>query len=272
MDAEDREFLQADLDRLKDWSDEWLLKFNAKKCKGLHIEPANPKYSYQMREDGGGTVLAETVLEKDLGVLVTQDLKVANQCNKAAMKAMRVLGMVKRSFKNLDADSLKTIYCSYVHPHLEYCIQAGSPYLKKDIDTLKKVQRRATKLVRGLRTMSYEERLTKLDMQSLEQRRLRGDLIEAYKILTGKEHVDPSIFFKPSPSKNLRGNSMKLFKPRSRLLSCQNFFSQRVIAYWNCLPNDVVEASSTNMFKNRLVKLWKATTWDNIQAQGRWSS
>ena len=138
--VEDRDSLQADLDKLKDWSDEWLLKFNAKKCKVLHIGPGNPKYSYQMKE-GGGTVLEEMILEKDLGVLISNDMKVADQCNKAAKKAMRILGMVKRSFKNLDADSLKTIYCSFVRPHLEYCIQAWSPYYKKDIVALEKVQK-----------------------------------------------------------------------------------------------------------------------------------
>ena len=100
-----------------------------------------------MKEEGGGTVLEETMVEKDLGVLISN-------ATKAAKKAMRILGMVKRSFKNLDADSLKTIYCSFVRSHLEYCIQAWSPYYKNDIDTLEKVQKRATKLVRGLKKMT----------------------------------------------------------------------------------------------------------------------
>ena len=98
--------------------------------------------------------------------------------------------------------------------------------------------------------MTYEERLAKLGIQSLEQRRLRSDLIETYKILTGKEQVDPSTFFKLSPNTNLRGNSMKLYKTRPKLLACQNFFSQSVVDYWNSLPNDVIEASSINAFKS----------------------
>ena len=103
--------------------------------------------------------------------------------------------------------------------------------------------------------MTYEERLTKLAMQSLEQRRLWGNLIETYKILTGREQVDPSTYFKLSPNTNLGGNSMKLFKKRPRLLACQNFFSQRVVDNWNNLPNDVIVASSTPAFKKRLDKL-----------------
>ena len=70
--------------------------------------------------------------------------------------------MINRSFKNLDEELLKMLYCTYVRPHLEYCIQAWSPYLKKDISTLEKVQRRASKLCRGLRKLPYEERLLKL--------------------------------------------------------------------------------------------------------------
>ena len=122
----------------------------------------------------------------------------------------------------------------YYHcQNLEYCIQAWSPYLKKDINKLEKVQRRATKLIPRARLsrLQYEERLKRLRLYPLEQRRLRGDLIETYKILTGKENVNPDLFFKRATTSNLRGNSMKLFNGRSRLVQRQNFFSQRVVNY-----------------------------------------
>ena len=242
---EDRDALQMDLDTLAECSNKWLLKFNPLKCKVLHLGSGNQNYEYTMKDQNGiRIVLGESTLEKDLGVLISKDLKVADQCNKAAKKAMRVLGMVKRSFKNLDKESLKTIYCSYIRSHLEYCIHAWSPYYRKDIQTLEKVQQRATKLVRRLKNLPYEERLRKLKLYPLEQRRLRGDLIETFKILSGKERIDPAIFFRAASSKNLRGNSKKLYKQRSRLLLRQNFFSQRVVNYWNSLPNAVVEANS----------------------------
>ena len=78
----------------------------------------------------------DTILEKDLGVIISQDLKLAEQCNKVAKKAMLVLGIVRRTFQNLDETTLKILYCSFVRPHLEYCIQAWALYLKKDIATL----------------------------------------------------------------------------------------------------------------------------------------
>ena len=79
--------------------------------------------------------LNETQLEEELGVPVSYDLKVAEQCNQAAKKAMRALGMINRSFRNLDEELLKMLYCTYVRPHLEYCIQAWSPYMSLRLTT-----------------------------------------------------------------------------------------------------------------------------------------
>ena len=89
-------------------------------CKVLNVGSQNNKF--------------ETELENYFRVLVSYDIKIEQQCDKAARKAMRVLGMIKRSFKNLDEESLKTLYCAYVRLRLEFCIQAWSTYLKKDIN------------------------------------------------------------------------------------------------------------------------------------------
>ena len=123
---------------------------------------------------------------------------------------------------------------------------------------LEKVQRRATRMVKGLKKLPYETRLKKLGIYSLERRRLRGDLIETFKILTGKEHVNCSKFFELADvTSGLRGHSLKLFKPRCRTTVRQNFFSLRIVNEWNKLPQDVVDASSINTFKNRLDRHWQ---------------
>ena len=97
------------------------------------------------------------------------------------------------------------------------------------------------KLVPWLKNLSYEDRLARLDIPCWEQRRFRGDLIETYKIMMRREDLDPEIFFKYSMKGNLRdSSSMKLFKPRTKLKTRQNFVSQRVIDYWNYLEAMIV--------------------------------
>jgi len=143
---------------------------------------------------------------------ITSDLKPSRQCAQASQKAMSVLGMIKRNFRRITVHDFKILYNSYVRPHLEYCIQAWYPYLVSDISSLEQVQRRATKLVQGLKNRPYQERLKILGLYSLEQRRLRGDLIEMYKILTGKENIDYTQFFTLAPPHhNTRGHSLRLY-------------------------------------------------------------
>jgi len=132
-----------------------------------------------------------------------------------------------------------------------------SPYLRKDINVLEKVQRRATKLINGLKHVPYEDRLKRIGLTTLEKRRVRGDLIETYKILTGKENVDSGKFFILNHGcHNLRGHRFKLYKSRSRLNTRKFFYSQRVVEVWNSLPDNVVEAETTNCFKKRLNQEW----------------
>ena len=254
--VKDSECLQRDLDSLSRWSEKWLLRLNPEKCKVMHIRHSH-NTSYTIRQDEKDWSLQETTEEKDLGVLTTADLKVSRQCCEAASKANRILGMVNRQFKNLDKNGFLILYKGFVRPHLEYAIQSWSPYLRGDIDKLEKVQRRATRLIAGYKKLSYGERLRRLGLTTLEQRRLRGDLIETYKIVTGKEKISCSQFFTPYTSNyNTRGHCYKLTTTRCNLDLRKNFFSQRVVHHWNELPDSVVTASTVNTFKNHLDREW----------------
>ena len=114
---------------------------------------------------------------------------------------------------------------------MEYCIQAWSPHLVKDIETLEKVQQRATKCVIGMKGKTYEQRLQLLNITTLEKRRQRGDLIEVYKILTGKEDMDPTYMFQfANRDLNLRGHHLKLYKKPCRLNVRKYFFSQKIVS------------------------------------------
>ena len=111
-------------------------------------------------------------------------------------------------------------------------------------------------MVHGLKDLKYEDRLKRFGVYSLQRRRFRGDLIETFKILTGKECIDKRQFFSLSVTTNLRGHDQKLFTPRSHLQVRQKLFSQWIIDTWNKLPQEVVESTSISMFKNRLNDYW----------------
>ena len=143
----------------------------------------------------GGTILSKTVKEKDLGVTMNANMKVSEQCRIAASKGNQVLGMIRRNI-TYEKSLIIPLYKAIVRPHLEYCIQAWNPHLRKDVDMLEKIQRRATKLIPELRDLTYEERLKECGLTTLETRRLRGDQIEVFEILNGYENIDLIFFSK----------------------------------------------------------------------------
>jgi len=227
--------LQDDLRNLCEWSKEWLLLFNIDKCKVMHIGYNNRNEKYEM----DGIALQKVLEERDLGVIMESDLTCARQCAKVVGTANRILGMIKRSFCYKTSEVILKLYKSLVRPHLEYCIQAWRLHLCKDITLLEKVQHRVTRMIPGLSGMSYNDRLQRLGLTTLETRRLRGDLIEVHKILKGVEYVDYSKFVQFSVTE-LRRHSLKLFKKGLRLNCRKYVFSQRVIDAWNSLDQDIV--------------------------------
>ena len=170
-----------------------------------------------------------------------------------AAKANRVVGVIKRNFEYLDADTVVNLHCTLVRPILEYAVQSWCTYLVKDIDELEKVQSRMTKLVPGLQDMSSEARLVELSLPTLKLRRQRGDLIELYKILNGHEGTDYRKFFKFKKSIT-RGHQWKLEKQHINCQVRENWFTIRVINPWNKLPESIVNAPTISSFKSKLDK------------------
>ena len=260
---EDAEQLQRDINTLIEWSNKWMMKFNVRKCKHMRIsrQSDNPKPEYFMTDPNGPQRLESINKEKDLGVFVSNDMKVETQCTEAAKKANRALGLVTRTFKYHNPRSFTNLYKSYVRPHLEFAVQAWSPHLKKDKRTLEKVQRRATRQIPGMEGLSYQERLERTGLYSLECRRLRGDLIETFKILKELENVKEKDFFTRTIDTPhhppTRGGPLKLFKKRCQSEIRNKFFSHRSVNPWNSLPEEIKSTNTVDSFKASLDRYWK---------------
>ena len=223
--------LQSDIDNLHDWSVTWQLPLNIEKCKCLHIGRRNPGISYNINNFD----LENVTNQKDLGIIVDSELKFHLQTDAAVKKANRILGIISKTIHTKSETTIPLLYTSLVRPHLEYANVVWGPKYKLDQQKVERVQRRATKLIENIKNLSYQERLRYLDMPSLLHRRLRGDMIETYEIITGIWGVDKEIYFKQATNSITRGHCYKLRKQRAKTFLNQNKFSNRVINEWNNL-------------------------------------
>ena len=189
-------------------------------------------------------------------------LKISTHCQERINTTNKVLRFIKHTFKFIDEEIFQLLYKALVRPHLEYSSCIWSPYLKYNIDALERVQRRATKLIPTLKDLSYTERLRKLKLETLEYRRKRADILEAYRIINGHHTLDRSCHCNICPTKEMlsptlsnttRGNSKKL-QIQEATGTRKHFFESRVASLWNSLSEQAVSAKSLNAFKSHLAK------------------
>ena len=257
--GEDAAILQANFNRMVSWSDKWSLKLNTNKCKVLHISKSSDsvKQSYYMNSPEGPITLDEVEYEKDLGVYIDSKLSFETHVNNSVKLANKMTGIIKRNFKFMGDQVFLNLYKTLVRPHLEYSCVVWDPITLRDQRLVEGVQRRATKLIPNMQSLNYEQRLVNLGLPSLQYRRMRADMIQVYKIVTGVDRVDPNMFFEFAKSSRTRGHKYKLCKPRCKTSFRRHVFSHRVVDIWNSLSSSVVEAPDINSFKTRLNTFWK---------------
>ncbi len=245
--------LQDDLDKLNRWSNKWLLPFNVEKCKVIYYGKSNPNVEYIME----GKELASDTTIKDLGITFQSNLKFDEHISKITSAANSRLGIIRNTFHNVDQSGFKILYIAYVRPLLEYGTPIWSPFLRKHEKAIEQIQRRATKLIQGMKNLTYSERIVKLNLPTLYYRRRRSDMIHVFRILKQFDNIDSDSFFTINNGITRKNHIYKLDKPRCSSSQKLHSFSHRIINDWNDLPKEVGEVDSINSFKSLLEKHWK---------------
>ena len=253
LNPDDAQLLQTDINNVVDWFNTNLLSINVPKCKivsfGRNVDKSQIYYI-------NGIQIEREEIIKDLGVYFDSRLTFDAHINDKINKAYSILGIIKRNFNSLSHEAFLSMYKALVRSHLEYAVQVWNPYKKEYIEKLERVQLRVSKLQSDIKSLPYRERLIRLGLPTLKYRRIRGDIIELYKII--KEHYDSDTVVKITyaPYASTRGNNFKLFSQHSTYELRKHCFINRVTNVWNSIPNYAINAPSLNVFKNRLDNFW----------------
>ncbi len=154
------------------WSHRWDLPLNASKCHHLSIG-GTPNLRTALPEEAAGKSLQKCEQINALGITANASFTPSANVLGPANKVRGMLYFIKRSLTCLTKEIFVPLYSGLERPHLEYAIEANCPYLKKGINHLERIQRAATLCVKGLKGLTYEERLQALKLQSQGKRRLK---------------------------------------------------------------------------------------------------
>ena len=243
--------LQTYLDYIAHWAFTWQLNISHQKCNILTL--GKHTISNTLLISNQPIPIVDSV--KDLGIFVDSDLKFTRHIDDIVSKAKQRSSLIHRCFLSRNPSNLLRAYKTYIRPIVEYASTTWSPTYVYHICLLESVQRNFTKRIPGCCHLAYADRLTKLNLLTLEHRRLIADLVMCFNIIKDNNCLLTEDFFKINPNQNLRGHSLKLSFPVANLNVRKFFFSNRIISIWNSLPSNLVLSPSPTSFKRQLAKL-----------------
>ena len=247
--------LQKDLDSLKQWADDWGMRFNETKCylMSIHRSKTPSTYNYILNDH----ILKQVSNNPYLGVQISDDLKWSTHINKVCSRASSILGFIKRNLRHSSKNFKEQAYISLVRSILDYASSVWDPHLQKDIDRLEGVQRRGARFVCNDygRRSSVTTMMRDLGWKPLRDRRRDQRLSLFHKIVNDLVAIPSAQMIEFNNRKQRHGNSKSV-----KLLSCNTdvykySFIPQTIRDWNTLPDAVVNYESNDSFRTALSKL-----------------
>ena len=242
---------QANIDKLIKTSAEWGLTMNVGKCVCMRFSRQNrlgtvPEYSpYSI----GGERMKFVTSHRDLGVTIDSTLKFHLHIRSRVLFINNLTSNILSCTLCREANFILNIYKMHIRPLLEYCSYIWNTGYAGDLSMMERIQRRWTRSIEGFEGMSYGQRLSNLNLFSVQGRLLRADLILTYKIFHGLTSLRPDSLFQVAVSSRTRGHNYKILTPLTHIEVRRRFFAVRVINWWNSLGHDTVNADSLNNFK-----------------------
>ena len=262
--------LQTSLDTITAWSKLWQLKINPTKSEHIQFTSRTQPQTQNTYKIDNQTI-QRTKAVRDLGICLTEDLKWSVQTSKVHSKAIPIMYTILRSFRTQNPNTYTTLYKTYVRPIIEYNCSIWNPnqYIKyqtpinlSDIRRIESVQTKFTRLLcqkLNINYDNYQHRLNILQMETLESRRLKADLILVYKFQNNLIDLNMDEFFTKSnlnTKYTLRRHENYLQIPSlCNTTIRRNFFSNRIVKVWNHLPKELITSKSLLQFKSKLDKI-----------------
>jgi hypothetical protein len=246
--------LQQSLNNLSSWASQWQLSINFSKCSvlGVHGRSRASTRTYSIN----GFILSGLLSIRDLGIETDYCLSYKSHIKNCVSKAFQRTGILFRGFLCRDLLFLRQAFITYIRPVVEYNSVIWSPSQVTYIDLVERVQRRFTKRIPCLQSMTYKERLAAINLPSLELRRLHFDLCNYYKILNHLTPLTPeSMYSYHVPPDSLRNATPFIQKPRNASSILLSSYIYRSIDCWNFLPAEIKALPNLKLFKASVLKL-----------------
>ena len=260
--------LQLDLNLLHAWSIVWKLHFNPRKCKALSVTHSKSPiiFDYSMHT----STIERVDCMKDLGVVIDSNLSWNKHIQGTVSKANRVFWLLKRALGfNAPSSVSKQLYESFVRSLLEYCPQVWSGTTKRNVRSLERVQRSATRFIMGYPELDYKERLSHLNMLPLSYRREYLDVCFLFKCFNLDYNVDISQFVNVTNGGRLtRGNNVtnRLLPVMCRTEGFKRSYFNRIVNTWNLLPEECRVSLDTVSFKRTVNDFYVTLFTDKFES------